>query len=126
MKIKKEDITVIMESPGTVMRKMSGFGEMDAVYHELPKGTDFTPLLKGLPNDSCHCPHWGYIMQGAFRFIYDDGSEEVFREGEMFYAPPGHTAVVDEDLKFIEFSPTKEHDEVLGHVGKVIAAMGDS
>lgn len=58
MKIKKEDIPVIMEAPGTIMRKLEGFGNMDAIYHELPEGTDFTPLLKGLPNDSCHCPHW--------------------------------------------------------------------
>ena len=20
---------------------------------------DSTPMLKGLPNDQCHCPHWG-------------------------------------------------------------------
>jgi hypothetical protein len=93
------------------------------VYHELPRGTDFTPLLKGLANDSCHCPHWGYIFQGSFRFIYDDGREEVFEEGDVFYAPAGHSAIVDADLKFIDFSPTKEHNEVLAHVGKVMAAM---
>lgn len=123
MKIRKEDLPVIMTGPGTIMRRQSGFGDMDAVFHELPKGTDFTPLLKGLAHDSCHCPHWGYIFEGAFRFIYDDGSEEVFRKGEMFYAPAGHTALVDEDLKFIEFSPTKEHGEVLAHVGKKMAEM---
>jgi hypothetical protein len=21
---------------------------------------DATPLLKGLPDDQCQCPHWGY------------------------------------------------------------------
>ncbi len=121
MKIKKEDIPIIMEAPGTKMRRMSGFGDMDAVFHELPKGTDFTPLLKGLANDSCHCPHWGYILEGAFKFIYDDGSEEVFETGDMFYAPSGHTAIVEKDTKFVEFSPTKEHNEVLCHVEKVMA-----
>ena len=124
MKIKKEDIPVIMEAPGTKMRKMSGFGKMDAAYHELPKGTDFTPLLKGLSNDSCHCPHWGYIIEGAFRFIYDDKTEEVFEKGDMYYAPAGHTAIAEEDTKFVEFSPTKEQDEVLAHVGKVMSQMG--
>lgn len=123
MKLKKENIPVIMEGPGSIMRRQSGFGDMDVVYHELPKGTDFTPLLKGLANDSCHCPHWGYIFQGSFRFIYDDGREEVFEEGDVFYAPAGHSAIVDADLKFIDFSPTKEHNEVLAHVGKVMAAM---
>lgn len=125
MKMKKEDVPVIMEGPGSVMRKASGWGGMDVVYHELPAGTDFTPFLKGLPHNSCHCPHWGYIFEGAFRFIYDDGTEETFEEGELFYAPAGHTAVVDRDLKFIDFSPTKEHGEVLAHVGAVMAKMSE-
>lgn len=125
MKIKKEDIPVIMEAPGTVMRKLSGLGNMDVNYHELPKGLDFTPLLKGLPNDRCHCPHWGYIFEGAFRFIYNDGTEEVFEEGDIFYAPEGHTAIVDKDLKFIDFSPTKELTEVLTNVAKVMGEMGE-
>ena len=124
MKLKKEDTPVMMEGPGMIMRSLSGLGDLDVVYHELPQGTDFTPLLKGLNNDSCHCPHWGYIFEGAFRFIYDDGTEETYEEGDIFYAPAGHTAMVDKDLKFIDFSPTKEHGEVLANVGKVMAEMG--
>ena len=125
MKIKKEDIPVIMEASGTVMRKHSGLGNMDVNYHELPKDLDFTPLLKGLPNDRCHCPHWGYIFEGVFRFIYNDGTEEVFEEGDIFYAPEGHTAIVDKDLKFIDFSPTKELTEVLTNVAKVMSEIGE-
>lgn len=125
MKIKKEEIPVIMEAPETVMRKLSGLGNMDVNYHELPKGLDFTPLLKGLPNDMCHCPHWGYILEGSFRFIYNDKTEEVFEEGDVFYAPAGHTAIVDKDLKFIDFSPTKELTEVLTNVEKVMSEMGE-
>ncbi len=124
MKIKKEDIPVIMKAPGTIMRKLSGLGNMDVNYHELPKGLDFTPLLKGLPNDMCHCPHWGYILEGSFRFIYNDETEEVFEEGDVFYAPAGHTAIVDKDLKFIDFSPTKELTKVLTNVEKVMSKMG--
>lgn len=116
MKVRKEDIPVIMEGPGTVMRLQPEFGNMTVAYHELPKGTDFTPLLKGLDNDSCHCPHWGYIFRGAFRFIYDDGSEEVFGSGDVFFAPAGHTAIVDEDVEFIDFSPSRELDEVMANV----------
>lgn len=121
MKLKKEDIPVMMEAPDTVMRIQQGWGDMTVAYHELPQGTDFTPLLKGLCNDSCHCPHWGYIFQGVFRFIYDDGTEEVFEAGDVFYAPAGHTAIVDEDLKFIEFSPTIALNEVLKNVGERMA-----
>tara|TARA_R110000868_G_scaffold410646_2_gene699358 strand:+ start:2272 stop:2646 length:375 start_codon:yes stop_codon:yes gene_type:complete len=123
MKLKKEDIPVIMEGPGMVMRSLSGLGDMTVVFHELPKGTDFTPLLKGLHNDKCHCPHWGYIFEGMFRFIYEDGRQESFDAGDVFYAPPCHTAIVDKDLKFIDFSPTKELNEVMTNVGKVMAEM---
>ena len=124
MKLKKEDIPVVMEAPGTIMRLQPGLGNMTVAYHELPKGTDFTPLLKGLDNDSCHCPHWGYIFEGTFRFIYDDGAEEVFEAGDVFYAYAGHTAIVDVDVRFVDFSPTKELDEVMTHVGAMMAQMG--
>jgi len=123
MKIKKEDIPVVMQAPGMIMRSLAGLGDMTVVFHELPKGTDFTPLLKGLNNDSCHCPHWGYILEGAFRFIYDDGKEEVFESGDVFYAHAGHTAIVDADVKFIDFSPTEELDEVMNNVGRVMSEM---
>jgi hypothetical protein len=123
MKLKKENIPIVMEAPGMVMRSLAGLGEMTVVYHELPKGTDFTPLLKGLANDSCHCPHWGYIFEGTFRFIYDDGKEGLFEAGDIFYAHPGHTAIVDNDLKFIDFSPTKELGEVMANVGRVMSEM---
>ena len=121
MKLKKEDIPIVMQAPGAIMRALPGFGEMTVVYHELPRGTDFTPLLRGLDNDSCHCPHWGYLFEGAFRFIYDDGSEETFEAGDVFYAPAGHTAIVDADARFIDFSPTKELDEVMANVGRRMA-----
>ncbi len=124
MKLRKEDIPVVMEGPGTVMRLQPDFGKMTVAYHELPQGTDFTPLLKGLSNDSCHCPHWGYIFEGAFRFVYDDGTEERFGAGEVFYSPPGHTAIVDENVRFIDFSPTRELDEVMANVGARMAEMG--
>jgi len=125
MRTKKEDIPIIKEAPDMVMRLLAGMGNMTVAYHELPKGTDFTPLLKGLENDSCHCPHWGYMFKGTFRFIYDDGSEEVFEEGDVFYAPAGHTAIVDEDAKFIDFSPAKELDEVFSHVGKRMEELSE-
>lgn len=121
VKINKSDIPVTMEGPGTTMRTLSGFGNMDANYHHLPKGTDFTPLLKGLKNDSCHCPHYGYILKGRTKVIYDNGSEEIIEAGDLFYLPPGHTAITETDVEWIDFSPTKEHAEVLAHVGKMMS-----
>ena len=25
---------------------------------------DATPFMKGLPDDRCQCPHWGYVLKG--------------------------------------------------------------
>ena len=124
MKINKENIPVTMEGPGTKMRAQSGLGGMTVGYNTLPKGTDFTPLLKGLANDSCHCPHWGYILEGSMRVIYDDGSEDLTQAGDVFYWEPGHTAIVEEDVVLIDFSPEKELNEVMTHVAKKMVEMG--
>jgi hypothetical protein len=123
MKIKKEDMPVIMQAPGTIMRAIPNCGGVTLGYNELPKGTDFTPFLKGLKNDSCHSPHWGYVLEGRMQIIYDDGKKEEIGKGEVFYWPSGHTANVQEDLKFLEFSPTKEFTEVITHVGKKMEEM---
>lgn len=119
----KNDIPVSMEGPGTKMRAQHNFGGMTVCFNELPKGTDFTPLLKGLDNDSCHCPHWGYVLSGSILVKYDDGTEEKISGGDVFYLPHGHTAIVQEDMKFIELSPSKEYQEVMEHVGKRVAEL---
>lgn len=124
MKINKEDLPVTMQSPGTIMRAQAGYGGMTAAFNELPKGTDLTPLLQGLKNDSCQCPHWGYIAAGAMLIKYDDGKEEVLQAGDVFYLPPGHTGIVQEDLKIIDFSPSTELNEVMEHIGRKMAEFG--
>lgn len=123
MKIKKEDIPVVMEAPGAVMRNISGFGNMTIAFNEFPSGTDIAPLLKGLKNDSCQCPHWGYLLAGEMIMRYDDGIEETLSEGDVFYMQPGHTVLVTKDIKLIDFSPTDELNEVLTHIGKKMAEL---
>jgi ethanolamine utilization protein EutQ (cupin superfamily) len=118
MKINKNEIPVSMEGSGTVMRTQNNFGRMTVCFNELPKGTDFTPLLEGLENDSCHCPHWGYVLSGKLLVKYDDGTEETLSDGDVYFLPNGHTLIVEEDVKLIEFSPSEEFNEVIEHVGK--------
>ncbi|SKB84056.1 cupin domain-containing protein [Maribacter arcticus] len=124
MKVSKKNIPVTMEGPGTIMRTKDNFGGMTVGFNELPKGTDFTPLLKGLENDSCHCPHWGYILSGKLLVKYTDGTEEILTDDDVYFLPKGHTAIVQEDIKMIEFSPSKELSEVMAHVGKKMAELG--
>ena len=53
---------------------------------------DGTPLLKGLPDDRCPCPHWGYVLKGRLTYRFAD-REEVFEAGDAFYLPPGHVPI---------------------------------
>ena len=121
MKTKKEEIPVTMEGPGTTMRGLPGLGGMTVAFNEIPAGTDFSPLLQGLKNNSCHCPHWGYVVEGSLLVKYDNGTEETLNTGDVFYLPPGHTAIVTKDLKFLDFSPEKELNEVMTHISKKMA-----
>jgi mannose-6-phosphate isomerase-like protein (cupin superfamily) len=73
---------------------------------------DPTPLLKGLPNDHCHCPHWGIVTKGKVTFRYEDGREEVLEAGDAFYTPPGHVPIVEAGTEYLQFSPKEPLDEV--------------
>jgi hypothetical protein len=69
---------------------------------------DATPLMKGLPDDRCQCPHWGYVVNGKLTFRYADG-EEIFEAGDAFYTPPGHVPVKHEPgTEVVMFSPAEE------------------
>ena len=87
----------------------------------LPPGTDFTPLLQGLPGDVCQCADWGYVIEGSISIRYADGTEEVNRAGDLYYWPGGHTGWTDEGVTFIEFSPAADIRPVLEHIGAQLA-----
>ena len=53
------------------------------------QGHSLAEMLKGLPGDSCQCPHWGYMFAGKVTVSYPD-REEVYETGDAFYMAPGH------------------------------------
>ena len=74
-------------------------------FHE---DVDGTPLMKGLPDDRCQCPHWGYVVSGRVTFRFPE-HEEVFEAGDAFYTPPGHVPVKHEPgSEIVMFSPDEE------------------
>ena len=83
---------------------------------------DGTPLMKGLPGDNCHCPHWGYVFKGRITFRFDD-RDEVFEAGDAFHVAPGHVPIVEAGTEYLSFSPTKELNEVSEHMVKAMQAM---
>ncbi len=108
-----------MAAPGVSLRS-AVWGGMTCNYNQFAAGIDFTPLLKGLPDDLCPCPHWGYVLKGRIRVRYAD-REEVLVAGDLFYLPPGHAPLAEEDAEFVEFSRPAEHQPVLDHVARAAA-----
>jgi hypothetical protein len=89
-------------------------------FHE---DVDATPLLKGLPDDRCQCPHWGYVISGRLKFRFAD-HEEVFEAGDAFYAPPGHVPVQHEPgTQVVQFSPAAELRETEAAMMRNMQAM---
>jgi hypothetical protein len=46
-------------------------------FTSIREDIDLTPLMKGLPDGRCQCPHWGYVIKGGATFRYAD-REEVY------------------------------------------------
>lgn len=109
-----------------VVNHLNGWGGMSIAVNENPAGTDLGPLLEGLKNNSCQVPHWGYILKGSLKMIYDEEGEVILNEGDLFYMPPGHSAVVLEDLKILDFSPEKGMKQVVEHIEKKVAEMSNN
>ncbi|MDT4919704.1 MAG: hypothetical protein QOI15_606 [Pseudonocardiales bacterium] len=85
-------------------------------FERFPIGSDPSPLFRGLPDDRCQCPHWGYVISGEVTVSYKD-STEVLRAGDAYYLRPGHLTVLGDGTEVVEFSPTAAMaatQEVLG------------
>jgi hypothetical protein len=102
---------------------IEGWGGMCVDINNAPAGTEFSPLLEGLENDHCQVPHWGYVVKGAIRMDYEDGTSEVFRAGEAFFMKPGHTGGVEEDLLLVSFGPEEGIKHLVKHFEQKVAEM---
>ena len=80
-------------------------------FLELREDSDMAPLLKGLPDDRCPLPHWGYVIKGKVTFTFADHSE-TFEAGDAFYVPPSHSPSNDAGSEWLIFSPAEQAAEV--------------
>jgi hypothetical protein len=115
MRQSKDCLPVTMNLPG-VRISSANWGGMFVCLSQFAKGTDFTPVLQGLKDDMCQCPHWGYLLKGAMRIRYADGTEERLAAGDLYYMQHGHTGWAEEDTELVEFSPQNEMDVTLRHI----------
>jgi glyoxylate utilization-related uncharacterized protein len=92
-------------------------------FVEFRQDIDATPLLKGLPDDRCQCPHWGYVIKGKMTMRFPD-HVEVYEAGDAFYAPPGHVPVKHEPgTQIVQFSPAAELQKTEAVLMKNFMAM---
>jgi hypothetical protein len=83
---------------------------------------DSTPLLKGLPDDRCPSPHWGYVFNGRVVFTFAD-REEVHEGGAAFAVPGGHLQRADAGTEYLQFSPADELRTVSETIARNMAQM---
>lgn len=95
--------------------------EMDTgytvVFESYTADADLTEYFKGLPDDRCQCPHWGYVFKGKVTFKTADG-DETFEAGDAYHVGPGHTPVLFAGTELVEFSPTDELNRTIEVVSK--------
>ena len=112
MRIQKDQIPAKINVPGAIARvatdfgDATGFGKMGGEYFSLGAGTDIAPLLKGLKDDACHAPHWGYMISGELIVTYTDGTVDTCKENDLFYWPPGHSGGPSRTLRLFYLAPS--------------------
>ena len=84
---------------------------------------DLADFFRGLPDDRCQCPHWGYVISGKLTFTYPD-HEETYGAGDAYYAPPGHTPSLFAGTEIVEFSPTDALEQTVVVVTENLRAAG--
>ena len=118
----KADLSV--ETMGDYRGRMAELPDgYTANFESIPAGMGGPDLFKGLPDDACQSPHWGYLFKGKFKATYTDGSEDVVSAGEAYYLRPGHVYEALEDVESIEFSPTAEWQQTMEQVSKNAESM---
>ncbi|HTI32684.1 MAG TPA: AraC family ligand binding domain-containing protein [Miltoncostaea sp.] len=92
---------------GVVVDRAEELGEYTVSFTLFREDVDAGPLMRGLPDDRCQCPHWGYVLKGRVTIRYADGEEQLVA-GDAFYLPPGHVPVSHEPgSEAVMFSPTE-------------------
>jgi hypothetical protein len=99
-------------------------GGMTIAFERLSAGVETAPLYKGLPDDACQSPHWGYLIEGRLRVQLTDGTEESIVAGQAYHLPAGHNVVVEEDALILELSPTEDRARTMQHAAEMMQAAG--
>jgi ethanolamine utilization protein EutQ (cupin superfamily) len=121
MRGSKEDVPATLESEEVVIQEAE-WSDIHVGFETYNEEFDLAPLLKGLPNGMCQCPHYGYVLKGRMKIRHPD-HEEVIEAGDIYYIEPGHIPLFEEDTEVVEFSPKGEYQKTMEVVRRNMAAM---
>jgi hypothetical protein len=105
-KVSKETATQVQEM-GPVIDRRTEMDGYTVEFVSFAADANLDGPLQSLPGGACQCPHWGYVIAGRMRYVFQD-HEEVYEAGDAFYQPPGHRPYVDAGTEFVQFSPSRE------------------
>jgi len=122
-KVSRETASETTSMEGFVGRYEHLEGGYTVGFESYTSDADVAELFRGLPDDRCQSPHWGYVIAGKVAFRYAD-REETYDAGEAYYAPPGHTPCFFAGTELVEFSPTDAFGETIGVIVENLRAAG--
>jgi hypothetical protein len=122
-KTSRETASERVELDGLEVRSEELEGGYSVCFESHTADAELAELFRGLPDDTCPTPRWGYVVEGKVGFRFAD-REETYEAGDAYYVPPGHTPVHYAGAEIVEFSPTDSLRETIGVVMKNVAAAG--
>jgi hypothetical protein len=111
-----------VEDYGVIENRQEDIDGTTIQFVTFREDVDAAPLLRGLPDDRCNCPHWGYVFTGRLTFDLGD-REEVYEAGDAFYLTHRHIPRAEPGTQYLQFSPAAELHAVSEHMQKNLAAM---
>ena len=121
-KVSKSDASQVQDI-GIVEFRNEELGGFIVEFSSFREDADATQLFKGLPDDRCQSPHWGYVLKGSVTFNYPD-HEETYEAGDAYYGPPGHIPRVTAGTEVVEFSPAEDYRRTQAVLAENLAAAG--
>jgi hypothetical protein len=110
-----------VQDMGVMEGRYSELGGYTVGFETFREDADAAPVFRGLPDDRCQCPHWGYVIAGRLTLRYAD-HDEVYEAGDAYVAPPGHLPLVAAGTQVVEFSPTEELSRTMEVAARNMAA----
>jgi hypothetical protein len=120
-KVSRETASQEVSLEGLEVRTEDLEGGYSVCFETHTADADLAELYRGLPDDRCQVPRWGYVLEGAITFRFAD-REETYAAGDAYYVPPGHTPIHHAGAEVVEFSPSEELRETIAVVMRNVQA----